>query len=130
MPQGLSSLTSAAGPIVPIAAGALAIAIFVFDWIAHLEIAAGAFYVAVVLMVVRSFERRTVLVVSGACIALAVSSHLLTREGPLSVTALVDLGIGVSVIAIVTYLALHNQAAERALRDQFRLIIDTIPALA
>jgi PAS domain S-box-containing protein len=130
MPGGSSSPAVGASSIVPAAAGALAIAILVFDSVAHLEIAAGAFYVAVVLMVVRSFERRTVLLVSGACIALAVSSHLLTREGPFSVTALVDLGIGVSVIAIVTYLALHNQAAERAQRDQLRLVIDTIPTLA
>jgi PAS domain S-box-containing protein len=123
-------LASGTGPIVPIAAGAMAMAIFALDTTTHLEIAAGVFYVAVVLMVVRAFERRAVLFVSGACIALAVSSHLLTREGPLSVTGLVNLGIGTSAIAIVTYLALRNQSAERALTDQFRLVIDTIPTFA
>ena len=61
---------------------------------------------------------------------LAVSSHLLTRAGASSVTALVNVGIGVSAITAATYLALRNQAAERALTDQFRLIIDTIPTLA
>jgi hypothetical protein len=81
MPQRSSSLAMGPRPVVPIAAGALALAILVFDSITHLEIAAGAFYVAVVLIVVRSFERRAVLLVSGACIALAVLSHLLTREG-------------------------------------------------
>jgi two-component system, LuxR family, sensor kinase FixL len=129
MPHGSPSPGIATWPIA-IAAGVVAIAIFVLDSITHLEIAAGVFYVAVVLMVVRAFERRVVLLVSGACIALAVSRYPLTAEAPLSVTALVNLGIGVSAIAIVTYLALHNQAAERALTDQFRLIIDTIPTLA
>jgi PAS domain S-box-containing protein len=130
MPRGSPFSAIANWPIVPAAAGALAIAIFVFDSIAHLEIAVGVFYVAVVLMVVRAFGRRAVLLVSGACIALAVSRYLLAPEAPLSVTALVNLGIGVSAIAIVTYLALRNQSAERALTDQVRLIIDTIPTLA
>jgi hypothetical protein len=117
MPQRSSSLAMDSRPIVPIAAGALAIAIVVLDSIAHLDIAVGALYVAVVLLVVRSFERRAVLLVAAGCIAVTVSSHLLTREGPLNITALLNLVIGVSAIATATYLALRNQAAERALTD-------------
>jgi hypothetical protein len=112
-PHGAPSSAIVTWPIVAIGAGVVAIAIFVLDATAHLEIAVGALYVAVVLMVVRAFERRGVLLVAARCIVPAVSSHLLTREGPFSVTALVNLGIGVSAVATATYLALRNQLAER-----------------
>ena len=117
-------------PIVPIAAGALAIAIFVVDTLTHVNVAVGVLYVAVVLMVVRSFEQRVVLLVAAGCMVLAVLSYLLSREGPLSVTVLANLGVGLAAIATATYLALRNQSAARALTDQFRLVIDTIPTLA
>ena len=130
MPRGSSSPAIGNWPIVPVAAGALAIAIFVFDTLTHLEIAVGVFYVAVVLIVVRSFDQRAVLLVAAGCMVLAVLSYLLSREGPLSVTALANLAIDLSAIATATYLALRNQSAERALTDQFRLVIDTIPTLA
>lgn len=133
MPQGSPSSALGPAPIVPIAAGALALAIFAVDATTHSEVAVAVLYVAVVLMVVRSFERRTVLLVSAGCIALAVVlglSYPLWLEEAFSVRGLANLAISVSAIATATYLALRNQAAERALRDQLRLIIDTIPPQA
>jgi hypothetical protein len=55
MPRGWPSPAIGTWSIVPAAACALAIAIFVFDTFTQLD-AVGIFYVAVVLMVVRSFE--------------------------------------------------------------------------
>jgi PAS domain-containing protein len=83
-----------------------------------------------VLIVVRSFERRVVLLVAAGCMVLAVLSYLLSREERLSVTVLANLGVDLAAIATATYLALRNQSAARALADQFRLVIDTIPTLA
>ncbi len=111
MPHGSSSPAIGTWPIVPIAAGALAIAIFVFDTLTHLNVAVGVLYVAVVLIVVRSFEQRVVLLVAAGCMVLAVLSYLLSREEPLSVTVLANLGVDLSAIATATYLALRNQSA-------------------
>jgi two-component system, LuxR family, sensor kinase FixL len=129
MPRGSSSPAIGTWPIVPVAAGAIAIAIFVFDTLIHLEIAVGVFYVAVVLIVVRFFDQRTVVLVAAGCMALALLSYLLSHEEP-SVTGFANLAIDLSAIGTATYLALRNQAAERALTDQFRLVIDTMPTLA
>jgi two-component system, LuxR family, sensor kinase FixL len=130
MPRGASSPAIGTRPMVAAAAGALGLAIFALDTFAHLDIAAGVLYVAVVLMLVGSFEQRVVLLASGSCMVLAVLGHLLSRNGPLSVAGLANLAIDLSAIATATYLALRNQSAERALTDQVRLIIDTIPTLA
>jgi two-component system sensor kinase FixL len=130
MPRGSPSPAIGTRPMVAAAAGALGLAIFALDTLAHLDIAAGVLYVAVVLMLVGSFEQRVVLLASGSCMVLAVLGHLLSRNGPLSVAGLANLAIDLSAIGTATYLALRNQSAERALTDQFRLVIDTIPTLA
>jgi PAS domain S-box-containing protein len=129
MPRGFSSPAIGNWPIVPIAAGALAIAIFVVDTLTHVNVAVGVLYVAVVLIVIRFFDQRTVLLVAAGCMALTLLSYLLSHEEQ-SVTGLANLAIDLSAIGTATYLALRNQAAERELTDQFRLVIDTIPTLA
>jgi PAS domain-containing protein len=129
MPSGSPSPAIGTWPIVPAAAGALGLTLFAFDTFARGDIAAGVLYVAVVLMLVPYFGQRVVLLVSVGCMALAVLSHLLSHEGPLSVTGLANLAIDLFAIGTATYLALRNQAAERGLTDQFRLVIDTIPTL-
>ena len=58
MSRGSPSPAIGSWPIAPIAAGALAIAIFVVDTLTHVNVAVGVLYVAVVLIVVRSFEQR------------------------------------------------------------------------
>jgi two-component system sensor kinase FixL len=130
MPRGSPSPAIGTRPMVAAAAGALGLAIFVFDTVTHLEVALGVFYVAVVLIVVRYFEPRVVLLVAAGCMVLAVLSPLLSREGAFSVTGVANLIIDLSALGTATYLALRNQLAERALTDQVRLIIDTIPTLA
>ena len=101
---------------------AIAVAIFVVDTIAPLDIAIAVLYVAVVLLAARFLARRGVVLVALGCVALAVVSHLLSRQGSLSTVALVNLFLGTAVIGITTYLALLNQASEMTLRDQASLL--------
>ncbi|MFX8813229.1 hypothetical protein ABTM61_20080, partial [Acinetobacter baumannii] len=58
--------------ILPLIAAILAIAIFILDTVTDLEIASAVFYVAVVLMSVSFCQKRGVMLVGAACIALAI----------------------------------------------------------
>lgn len=53
---------------------------------------------------------------------LAVISHLLTRHGELSVPALVNLLISLSLIALTSYLALQTKSAHAAVEERAALI--------
>jgi hypothetical protein len=55
-----------------------------------------------------------VLLVAAGCMGLALLSHFLSREGPLSVTIFANLVIDLAAIGTATYLTLRNQAAERS----------------
>ena len=76
----LQQTRRAAAPALLGAAMLIAAAIFVADTVTQLEIAVAVLYVAVILMVVRVFERRGVLVVALACVALTILSYFLSRE--------------------------------------------------
>ena len=65
-----SAQKTAAGPAVLVAAGFIAAAIFVADTLTQLEIAVAVLYVAVILISVRTLERRGVLIVALACVTL------------------------------------------------------------
>jgi PAS domain S-box-containing protein len=108
--------------ILPIAAIAIAIVVFVADTITHFEIAVSALYGAVVLLAVRFLDARGVLLVAAGCIALAVSSHLLTRHDGLSLIALANLLVGILVIGITTFLSLQNQSTQIELREKAGLL--------
>ena len=69
--------------MLPLAAGALAIGIFLFDTISTVEIAIAVVYVVVVLIAAVFLGRRDVLIVSAACVVLSVLSYVMTHEsGP------------------------------------------------
>src|SRR5712691_3201574 len=118
MDRKLPSRAIASSYVLPVATAAAAIAIFVLDTIATLEIAVAVLFVAVVLMAARLLRTRGVLLVALGCAALAVLSHLMSRHGDLSITALVNLLIGLTAIGIATYLASLNQSAEMGLKEQ------------
>src|SRR6476660_1828325 len=101
---------------------ATAIAIFVVDTIASLEIAVSPFYAAVVLLAVRFLDGRKVLLVAAGCIVLTLLSFWLTQKDELSAIALANLVVGILVIALTTYLALQNQSAQIALREKAGLL--------
>ena len=72
---------SPATSILPYAAAGLALLIFVVDTITDLEIAVAVFYIAVVLLSVSFLEKRGVVLVSLACMALTLVSFYLTPKG-------------------------------------------------
>ena len=108
--------------LLPAITIAIAIAIFVVDTIASLEIAVSPFYAAVVLLAVRFLDGRNVLLVAIGCVVLSLLSFWLTQEDEPSAIALANLVVGILVIALTTYLALQNQSAQIALREKAGLL--------
>jgi C4-dicarboxylate-specific signal transduction histidine kinase len=95
---------------LPVLAVALAVAIFIADLLTELEIAVAVFYVFVVLISVRFFRRRGVVLVSLGCMALTVLSYFLNPAGALY-PGLVNSGISLAAIAVTAYLALKIEAS-------------------
>src|ERR1700730_11369185 len=107
--------------IFPIVAAAFSIAIFAVDTATTLDIAIAVLYVVVVLLSANFFARRGVLLVASGCAALTVTS-LLISHGLTVGTPLVRCLVSLSAIGATTFLALKNQAANMALREQARLL--------
>jgi two-component system sensor kinase FixL len=112
---------SCPSPVLPITAGALAVAIFVVDAITPLDIAVAVLYVVVVLMAANFLDRRGLVLVSATCLALTVVAYLVAH-GLTMTTALGRCLMSVSAIGITTFLALQNQSASMELREQARLL--------
>jgi hypothetical protein len=102
--------------ILPVAAAALAIGIFIVDTSTDLEIAVAVFYVAVVLISVNFCQRRGVILVAAGCVGLTLLSYFLTRTGSPQ-SGLVNALISLVAIAATTYLALKIQSAEVAIHE-------------
>ena len=68
MQERSPSSALARSPIVPVAAGAIALAIFVVDTATSLDIAIAVLYVVVVLMAANFLQQRGVLLVASACL--------------------------------------------------------------
>ena len=101
---------------MPAALAGLALAIFALDTVTNREIAVAVFHVMVVLLSVRVFERRGVVLVAAGCAALTVLSYVLTGSGSHE-AGLVNCVISLSAIAATTYLALRTAAANAAAQD-------------
>jgi two-component system, LuxR family, sensor kinase FixL len=122
--RGMSRLASpdvAASPMLPLAAGAIAIGVFLVDTITTLEIAIAVVYVVVVLLAAMFLRRRGVLLVSSACLALTTFSYLLQHDVRID-GALMRCLVSLSAIGIATVLALMNQSAHSVLRKQASLL--------
>jgi len=104
-------------PMLLAAAVTVAAAIFVADTITQLEIAVAVLYVAVILIVVRVFERQGVVVVALACIGLTILSYFLSREDLSRSTGFINCTISIAAILVSTYLALQNRSALTALHE-------------
>src|SRR5262245_10669480 len=115
------SPASSASPIFLVILGALAIGIFLVDTIVPLDIAIAVLYVVVVLLAANFLQRRGVLLVAAGCLALTVLSFLLTH-GLDTGHPLARCVMSVSAIGATAFLALQNQSANEALRDQARLL--------
>jgi PAS domain S-box-containing protein len=112
---------SSISPVLPILAGVLAVAIFAIDTISTLDIAIAVLYAVVVLMGANFLQRRGVLLLSSACLALTVLSYLVSHQLTAD-TALVRCLVSLSAIAATTFLALKNQSANMVVRERARLL--------
>jgi two-component system, LuxR family, sensor kinase FixL len=121
MEYRLPSPVFAASPIMPLTAGAFAIGIFLLDTITPLDIAIAVLYVIVVLIAANFLQRRGVLLVAATCLTLTVLSFLLTH-GLDTGHPLARCVMSVSAIGATAFLALKNQSANAAVRDQARLL--------
>ena len=110
-----------ASRILPFIAGAFALGVFVVDTVTTLDIAIAVLYVVVVLLAADNFQRRGVLLVSLGCLALTVLGYLLSH-GLTVGTSLARSLVSMAAIGATTLLALKNQAASMAMREQARLL--------
>ena len=108
-------------PLLPAIAAAFALGIFVFDTATTLDIAIAVLYVVVVLLSAMFLQRRGVLIVASGCMALTVLAYVLSHHIEAD-TALVRVVMSLSAIAATAFLALQNQSANMAVREQARLL--------
>src|SRR5262245_19554451 len=85
-----------------------AAAIFAVDTFTSLDVAVAVLYVVVVLMAATLFQRRGLLLASGACLGLTVTSFLSSHGLEIDAAFLRCL-VSLSAIVITTVLALANQ---------------------
>jgi PAS domain S-box-containing protein len=121
MERKLLSPAFSSAPVLLGFAGMLAIAIFVIDTLTTLDIAIAVLYVVVVLLAANVLQRRGVLLVSSGCMALTVVAYLLSHRVAAD-TALDRCLVSLVAIAATTFLALKNQTANTALREQAQLL--------
>jgi PAS domain S-box-containing protein len=107
-------------PLVPVMAGALAVAIFLVDALTSLDMAVAVLYVVVVLLAANFLDRRGLLLVSAGCAVLTVLAYLLAH-GLTTSTAFGRFLMSLAAIGITAFLALRNQSASMGLREQARL---------
>ncbi len=103
--------------LLPLAAIALAAAIFVADTITDLEIAVPVFYTAVILISARFCSQKWLVLVGSGCIALTLLSDLLTPGNNSSEAGIINTIISVLAIIATTALVLRIETAERAVYD-------------
>ncbi|MGE0751546.1 MAG: sensor histidine kinase [Variibacter sp.] len=103
--------------LAPLVIGLCATSIFILDTVTELEIAAAVLYVAVVLMAVRVYAARGVVIVSAGCVVLTILSHLVSPGEGFRLTALANCVLSVAAIVVTAVLALRNQAAFAALHQ-------------
>jgi PAS domain S-box-containing protein len=102
--------------LLPIAAIAFAVAIFIIDTFTPLGIAVAVLYAVVVLMAGSFLQRRGVLIVASSCLAVTGLSYLL-QHGETYGPALGRCLVSLAAIGITTFLALKRQSADTALRQ-------------
>jgi signal transduction histidine kinase len=116
MKRRLSFWATTNASILPIVTAALAIGIFILDTFTGLAIAVDVLYVAIVLMSASFCQRRGIIIVSAACVALTVLSFFLTftfTDSPS--TDVINDGLGLVAIGATTYLVLRIKSADTAM---------------
>jgi len=88
------------------------IAIFIFDTLSKLEIAAAVFYIVVILIGSRGFSRSGIVALSSICFALTVISFFATKTDDLQ-TGLANTLIALMALALTTYIVIWAKTAEQ-----------------
>jgi len=122
MGKGSRFLQPPTASVLLVAAGVLALAIFVFDTVTPFGMAVAVLYVLVVLIAGAFMQGRGILLTSAGCAALTVLSYGLSHEATTPIDALVRCVMSLSAIGITTILVLKNQSASEVLREQARLL--------
>ncbi len=107
--------------LLSIATLLFAVAIFLVDTFTPLDIAIAVLYVVVVLTAANLFERRGLLLVSGACLVLTVAAFVISH-GLTADAAFLRCLVSLLAIVITTILALANQSTTMRLREQAALL--------
>lgn len=115
--------------ILPIAAAALAIAIFVIDTFSPLQMAIAVLYVMVVILAASFSRRKGVLLVALGCAALTILGFSISHGLNYETMAFARCLVSLAAIAIATFLVLKNKSAEAALREQASLLDVTHDAI-
>ena len=104
-------------PFVAVASG---IGIFIFDTVSPLQFAVAVLYVVVVLVAATSYQRRVVLMTSGACVGLAVLSYAIVHGFKIDGTAPLRSVMSLVAIGITTFLSLKNLSVTERLKETER----------
>jgi class 3 adenylate cyclase len=105
---------------LPFVAVALGIGIFIFDTVSPLQFAVAVLYVVVVLVAATSYQRRVVLMTSGACVGLAVLSYAIVHGFKIDGTAPLRSVMSLVAIGITTFLSLKNLSVTERLKETER----------
>lgn len=101
-----------ASPWAYVATASLAIAIFVADTVTPFEFSVSVLYVVVVLMAGRFLRQRGTALVAASCVALALTSALLTPPKGEAFLGVANTLISIAAISITSFLVLQSQARE------------------
>jgi class 3 adenylate cyclase len=121
LPKGSSISRPMRGSrLLPFAAGALAVGIFLIDTLTSLQFAVAVLYVVVVLVAATCFQGRGILIAAATCVGLTILSYLLVHGYRLEEAAPLRSAVSVAAICITTVLVLKNLSANERLRETER----------
>ena len=103
---------------LPVATVLFAGATFVADTATPLDIEFATLYTVVILMAARFGSPREIILVALGCLALTILSFYLTPQGGPVYVGILNTGIGLAAMGLVTLLAVQQKNAEASLREQ------------
>ena len=125
----ISSRSNAASIVLPVATAAAAFAIFIFDTMTGIDVAAAGLYVVVVLMAARFLSARGVILVGVGCVGLTALSYVLSPPATGNPAETANPLICLLMILLTTFLVLQAQKASATLQEQASLLNQTHDAI-
>jgi len=107
---------------LPVFTAAFATAVFIIDTFVLFDIAIAVLYVTVILASVIMFNRRGVLAVAAACVALTILAFSIQHWDDATLESTMRCLVSLLAITITTALAIRIQATTTTLRSQTRLL--------